>query len=647
MTTYTKATNFATKDALLTGNPSKVVKGTEIDAEFTAIQAADATSLKSGASSAGLAFLQSGTGATSRTVQSKLQDTVSVKDFGATGDGATDDTAAINACLTAAKLGAKKVFFPAGRYMITQVVIPGGLEVFGVSIGYFGNTLADDNSVLWQVDGVNKDAVVFTTRVDGPYYRIDPTYIHDLVIKKANSPADTIGNGISFSDASGNHALVSVMQIDRVQIRGFPENGLYAKQGCDPCYLNGVDTLMNGGYGFKIESEQAAGIITFNNCAGDGNKGGAAIYISALPSNNSFYINNLYSEGRNDNPYGNTTSFSYAQPWAVEIGDCNPNAVVMINGIESHCTYSTVAPDAAIYLNNATAGKQAYVTWRGVKVEQPGTLSGNSYAFKESETSKTVGYSFTDGCWANYKFIGIDKDNGRLGVGTAAPAAVAHSHVKTASASRANSNWYSTKDHTSGYFDVGLLTGSSTGDWFTFSDASETAFGAETNKIAAIYANNVGQLYANPTLLAVYPGGDNARSLGTASRRWSVVYAGTGTINTSDARDKQQVRSLSTKERDTAVSLKQLIRAFKFNDAVEAKGDKARIHFGVLAQDVKSAFEANGLHAEDYAILCYDEWAETPEIKDAEGNVTQEFREAGNRYGVRYDELLAFIIAVM
>lgn len=48
MTTYTKATNFATKDALLTGNPSKVVKGTEIDAEFTAIQAADATSLKSG-----------------------------------------------------------------------------------------------------------------------------------------------------------------------------------------------------------------------------------------------------------------------------------------------------------------------------------------------------------------------------------------------------------------------------------------------------------------------------------------------------------------------------------------------------------------------------------------------------------------------
>ena len=44
MTTYTKSTDFAAKDALLTGNPSKVVKGTE----FTAIAAADATSLKSG-----------------------------------------------------------------------------------------------------------------------------------------------------------------------------------------------------------------------------------------------------------------------------------------------------------------------------------------------------------------------------------------------------------------------------------------------------------------------------------------------------------------------------------------------------------------------------------------------------------------------
>jgi len=47
MTNYTKATDFAAKDALLTGNPSKVVRGTEIGAELDAIEVADATSVKS------------------------------------------------------------------------------------------------------------------------------------------------------------------------------------------------------------------------------------------------------------------------------------------------------------------------------------------------------------------------------------------------------------------------------------------------------------------------------------------------------------------------------------------------------------------------------------------------------------------------
>jgi flagellar basal body L-ring protein FlgH len=43
MANYTKTTNFAAKDSLASGNAAKVVKGSEIDTEFTNIQTAIAS----------------------------------------------------------------------------------------------------------------------------------------------------------------------------------------------------------------------------------------------------------------------------------------------------------------------------------------------------------------------------------------------------------------------------------------------------------------------------------------------------------------------------------------------------------------------------------------------------------------------------
>lgn len=43
MSNYTKTTNFAVKDTLQSGNPAKIIKGSEIDAEYTNIQTAVAT----------------------------------------------------------------------------------------------------------------------------------------------------------------------------------------------------------------------------------------------------------------------------------------------------------------------------------------------------------------------------------------------------------------------------------------------------------------------------------------------------------------------------------------------------------------------------------------------------------------------------
>ena len=71
------------------------------------------------APSSGITFTQTGTGATTTTVDSKLKDVVSVKDFGAVGDGVADDTTAIAAAITASKV----VTFPAGVYNTDSILI--------------------------------------------------------------------------------------------------------------------------------------------------------------------------------------------------------------------------------------------------------------------------------------------------------------------------------------------------------------------------------------------------------------------------------------------------------------------------------------------------------------------------------------------
>ena len=125
--------------------------------------------------------------------------------------------------------------------------------------------------------------------------------------------------------------------------------------------------------------------------------------------------------------------------------------------------------------------------------------------------------------------------------------------------------------------------------------------------------------------------------MGGSSARWTVVYAATGTINTSDERAKQDIKDLSELEKKVAIGIKGLIKSFRFKDAVATKGDKARIHFGVMAQQVAEAFKIVGLDPNKYAMFCYDEWED-----DEKSGI-----KAGNRYGIRYDELLAFVISAL
>ena len=171
----------------------------------------------------------------------------------------------------------------------------------------------------------------------------------------------------------------------------------------------------------------------------------------------------------------------------------------------------------------------------------------------------------------------------------------------------------------------------------------------------------------------VIPGADNAQDFGSSSKRWDDIYATNGTINTSDRNEKQDILALTIAESNVATACKGLLRSFRWKYAVAKKSDDARIHFGIIAQDLQDAFTAEGLDAGRYAMFISSTWWETqtevPAVEAQEATKDSEAVEAKDAYtrtdtfdtlkeapdgatehtrlGVRYPELLAFIIAAM
>jgi len=88
-----------------------------IDADFVSVAALAAST---GSSTVG--FLQAGAGAVTRTAQNKMRDTVSVKDFGAVGDGVTNDAAAIQAAVNSLPATGGGLYFPTGTYLIGSAI---------------------------------------------------------------------------------------------------------------------------------------------------------------------------------------------------------------------------------------------------------------------------------------------------------------------------------------------------------------------------------------------------------------------------------------------------------------------------------------------------------------------------------------------
>lgn len=132
-----------------------------------------------------------------------------------------------------------------------------------------------------------------------------------------------------------------------------------------------------------------------------------------------------------------------------------------------------------------------------------------------------------------------------------------------------------------------------------------------------------------------YPTPTNTWKLGRLGNLWTEVFATNPVINVSDADLKTSLTALSGKELAAGNAMLDNIITFQWNDAIEAKGgkDKARLHVGLIAQDVKAVFAKNGMSADRYGIYCYDEW-------DADAD-----REAGKQHALRTTEAMLLMLA--
>jgi hypothetical protein len=123
------------------------------------------------------------------------------------------------------------------------------------------------------------------------------------------------------------------------------------------------------------------------------------------------------------------------------------------------------------------------------------------------------------------------------------------------------------------------------------------------------------------------------------------IWSGTACQITSDQRLKQQITEIDDKLLDAweDVNLVQ----FKYNDAVDAKKDKARLHTGYVVQQIDKACKSHNVDISEYGLYCHEEYpqeTEEVEVEQKDGTKTKEtkvIREASEHYSLRYTEVYA------
>lgn len=223
-------------------------------------------------------FLASGTGAVMRSLASKAADEVSVKDFGATGNGTTDDTIYVVAALAALPSSGGRLLFPAATYKFNLSTTRGGVVLVGAGSGNINTGLGGTKFIAADA---SKPILQFG---DGATTTSRGNAVRDVIL--VGDGANVTGDGIYLFGARD-------MTIDNVAISAFGRDGIRIQ--CNTTSSSGIHigrAAISGSKGANLRAEACAGSFTSNITVTDSHfndaavaSGGRAIYLDSTTVN--------------------------------------------------------------------------------------------------------------------------------------------------------------------------------------------------------------------------------------------------------------------------------------------------------------------------------------------------------------------------
>ena len=180
---------------------------------------------------------------TNRPINQKLQESVSVKDFGAVGDGVADDTTAINAALASLTSGGI-VFMPAGTYKTTGSIIIGNNAVTLKGYGKQNTSIKP----VGTFDAIQVHGTSFSSWADA-------RSVKDLTIDGSNG---CTGNGLSIINCGLRCYFADIYIINMAGTANSATGcGMYVSSSFDHNY-DRIETRANASYGIYVYEKQTA-----------------------------------------------------------------------------------------------------------------------------------------------------------------------------------------------------------------------------------------------------------------------------------------------------------------------------------------------------------------------------------------------------